>query len=77
MSVRDGRVLRAPAEDEQDDGMRLVFLVTAGAAGLALLLVGLWYLGAWIVAEPRRIGGVLMLVAGLGLMGASFGRMRK
>lgn len=55
--------------------MRLVVLATVGAAVLALVLGGGYYVAAWIVEQPRRIGGVLVLAAGVAVMVAAMRRM--
>jgi len=59
----------------EDDDMRLVVLATVGAAVLALVLGGGYYVAAWIVEQPRRIGGVLVLAAGVAVMVAAMRRM--
>jgi len=56
-------------------GTRAVVIVTAGAAGLALLLVGVWYAVAWLLAEPARLGAAALLVVGLAVMVAALARM--
>lgn len=46
----------------------LVLVATVGAAAVALGLVGLWYLGAWMVEEPQRIAWVGLLACGLAMV---------
>lgn len=60
---------------DDDADLWMVVVSTAGAACVALVLVGLYYVGAWVTAVPRRMGGVLALMAGVGLVVASLRRM--